>query len=139
MPDIYVDVGPMAVTKDPTKVAAKYAVKTKQLMRDAAIKAIRSASGFTPDKNGNPAGFHFDATLNEIAFGTYQGQPSVTCKLNGVVATYPQKRWLTQSLTGKATLAGGTADRDVMDCITAAMEASTTKDVIPFLRRQPAP
>jgi len=91
MADIYVDVGPMDYSKDPTKVAAKYATKAKQVMRDAAAKAIRGAAGFTPDKVGNPTGFHFDATLTEIAFGTYQGQPSVTCKVTGVLATYPKK------------------------------------------------
>ena len=139
MPDIYVDVGPMAFSKDPTKVAAKYAVKAKQVMRDAAAKAIRGAPGFTPDKVGNPEGFHFDATLTEIAFGTYQGQPSVTCKVEGFVATYPRKEVFGVNLTGKATLAGGTTDRDVDDCIKAAMEAIMTKSVIPALKQRSKP
>ena len=139
MPDIYVDVGPMAYSKDPTKIAAKYAGRAKQLMRDAAAKAIRGAAGFTPDKVGNPEGFHFDATLTEIAFGTYQGQPSVTCKVTGVLATYPKKEAFGFNLTGKATLGGGTTDRDVEDCIKAAMEAAVTKSVIPALRQRSRP
>ena len=139
MPDIYVDVGPMAYSKDPTKVAAKYATKAKQLMRDAAMKAIRNSPGFTPDKTGNPSGFHFDATLSEIAFGTFQGQPSVTCKITGILATYPQKRILTKTLTGKTTVVGGNSDRDVEDCIKAVVDETTKKEVIPFLKRQPKP
>jgi len=129
----------MAYSKDTSKVAAKYATTAQKLMRDAAISAIRSASGFTPDKSGTPAGFNVNATLNEISFGTYQGQPSVTCKLNGTVATYPQMKLLTSTLTGNATLAGGTTDRDVADCLTAAMKSTMEKSVIPFLKKQPKP
>ena len=139
MPDIYVEVGPMSVSKISTKVPSNYKSKAKELMHDAAIKAIRGASGFTPDKIGNPKGFYFDATLSEIVIGTYRGQPSVTCKVTGVVATYPEKRMLTQSLAGNTTLAGGTADSDVRDCITAVMEGTTKDQVIPFLKKQPVP
>jgi hypothetical protein len=140
MPDIYVDVGPMDYSKDPTKIAAKYATKAKQQMRDAAAKAIRGAAGFTPDKVGsNPAGFSFDATLTEITFGTYQGQPSVTCKVTGVLATYPKKEVFGVNLTGNATVGGGTTDRDVEDCIKAAIEASIVKRVIPALKQRSKP
>ena len=136
MADIYIDVGPMAYSKDTTKVAANYTAKAKQLMRDATIKAIRAAAGFTPDKTGGSGGYYFDATLTEITIGTYQGQPSVTCKVSGVVATFPQRRMLTQSLAGKTTLAGGASARDVEDCIRTVMEETTKKEVIPFLKRQ---
>jgi hypothetical protein len=137
MPDIYVDVGPMAYSKDTTKVASKYAVNAQKQMRDVAAKAIRSAPGFTMDKVGNPEGYSFNAKLTEITFGTYQGQPSVTCKVNGEVGTYPKPFMLTTSLSGSATVAGGTTDRDVSDCIKEAMRATVEKRVIPYLRLKP--
>jgi len=137
MPDIYVDVGTMAYNKDTTKVAFKYAEKAQKQMRDAAIKAIRSAPGFTTDKVGNPEGYSFNAKLTEITFGTYQGQPSVTCKLNGEVTTYPKPKMLSTSLSGSATVAGGTTDRDVEDCVKAAMTATMEKKVIPYLKTKP--
>jgi hypothetical protein len=129
----------MAYNKAPNKVAAKYATKAKQIMRDAAVKAIRAAPGFTPDKKDNAEGYHFDATLTEITFGTYQGQPSVTCKLDGVLANYPQKSLVAGSLTGKATLAGGSTDRDVEDCIKAAVQDTVAKQVIPALKKLSKP
>jgi len=137
MPDIYVDVGPMAYNKDTTKVAFKYAGGAQKQMRDAAIKAIRSAPGFTPDKVGNPEGYSFNAKLTEITFGTYKGQPSVTCKVNGEVTTYPTPKMLTTSLPGSATVAGGTTDRDVEDCVKAAMTATVKERVIPYLKTKP--
>lgn len=137
MPDIYVDLGPMAFSKDINKVAQKYTANAKKLMRDAAVKAIRNAPGFTPDNVANASGYHVDATLAEIAFGTHGGQPAVTCKMTGVVATYPQKKWLTSTLKGKATIAGDTSDGAVADCIAEAMKATMTDVVIPYLKQKP--
>ena len=139
MPDIYVDVGPMAYNKDTTKVAFKYAGGAQKQMRDAAIKAIRSTPGFTPDKVGNPEGYSFNAKLTEITFGTHQGQPSVTCKLNGEVTTYPKAVMLSTSLSGSATVVGGTTDRDVEDCIKETMTATVKERVIPYLKKKPTP
>jgi hypothetical protein len=135
MPDTYIDVGPMALSKDLTKVPARYAKDAKQIMRDAAIKAIRAAKGFTPDKGSNTKGFHFDVTLDEIVLGTYKGQPSVTCKANGILANYPQKTLVAKTLIGSATLAGGTSDQDVKDCIKAVVEAIVNEKLIPTLRK----
>ena len=139
MPGTYVDVGAMAVVKDAKKVAMKYASGAQKLMRDAATSAIRADASFTPDKSGSPKGFAVDATLTEVTFGTLQGQPAVTCKMNGTVATYPQNKLLTAGLNGSATIGGGTSDRDVNDCIKEAMKATMTKSVLPFLRKQPKP
>lgn len=139
MADIYVDVGPMAYNKDTTKVAFKYTVNAQKQMRDAAIKAIRSAQGFTPDKVGNPTGYNVNATLVEVVFGTYQGQPSVTCKLNGTVSTYPRMQLLTSTLVGSATLAGDTTDGAVADCIKEAMKSTMEKRVLPYLKQKPSP
>src|SRR6267143_242943 len=139
MPDVYVEVCAMAYSTDTKKVATKYAVKVQKLMREAAVQAIRIASGFTPDKKGDPTGFHFDATLSEIAFGTYQGQPSVTCKVNGSIETYPRKELVTKTLTGSATVVGGTSDRDVEDCIGEVMKATVKDRVIPLLKQKSKP
>jgi hypothetical protein len=139
MSDTYVDVGSMACNKDTKKVAFKYTATAPKQMRDAAIKAIRSSPGFTPDKVGNPEGYAFNAKLTEVAFGTYKGQPSVTCKLNGEVTTYPKPVMLTTSLPGNGTVPGGTTDRDVEDCIKETMTAIVKDKVIPYLKKKPTP
>lgn len=133
MADIYIEVTSMAVNKDTKKVPTKHGVRAIQLMRDAAAKAVRGASGFTPDKKGN--GFLFEGTLDEISFDPYKGEPAVSCKVVGLIATYPKKEVITKRLEGgKITVVGGTSDRQVDDCIKEAMDKATN-DVISFLKK----
>jgi hypothetical protein len=139
MADIYVEVGPMGYNKDPKKVPTAYALKARKLMRDGAIKAVRKAPGFTPVKTGTPNGFAFDATLTSITLGKHQGRDSVTCAVNGVIATYPKRSILTRSVIGSTTIVGGHSRRDVEDCISLAGEGVTAQHVIPFLRKQKKP
>jgi len=44
---------------------------------------------------------------------------------------------LSTSLSGSATVAGGTTDRDVEDCIKAVMTATVKERVIPYLKTKP--
>ena len=49
MPDTYIEVGDMAYSKDPSKVAARFTAKAKDQMRAAAQEAIAAAKGYTTD------------------------------------------------------------------------------------------
>jgi hypothetical protein len=129
----------MEYNKDPSKVAAKYTTKAKALMREAALAAIKSAPGYTVDKPaGNATGYKFNANLNEVILGTRNGQPSVTCKVEGSLATYPQDLYV-GGAKSSPTLLGGTTDRDVEACIKAAVTSMVTEQLIPTLNKLPQP
>ncbi len=138
MADIYIHVGKMAYNSDTNKVGLKYAMNAQDLMVKAVKDAVVAATGFTLDApQKDPHGYHIDLTLSEVVFGTRQGQPSVTCNLNGEIDTWPEKKLVTNELTGTATLIGGTTKRDVDDCITAATTATMNKSVLPALAKRP--
>ena len=139
MPDICVNVGPMDYNTDTSKVALKYAVKAKDQMRKAAIDAVKAQPGFTVDQAGSSRQYDFNATLEEISFGTTRGEPSVTCKLTGDLSTPSKfvagkKELVSDYIMGKATLIGGTTDRDVADCIAAAMTKTINDSVVPGIK-----
>lgn len=139
MPDIFVNVGPMDYNTDTNKVALKFAVNSKEQMRKAASAAIRAQPGFTVEQAGTTKQFDFNATLSEVVFGTRNGQPSVTCRLTGDVSAPSKfaagkKEMVSASLSGNATLIGGTTDRDVADCIAAAMTKTVNESVIPGIK-----
>lgn len=139
MPDIYVGVGPMDYNTDTSKVALKYAVNAKEQMRKAAAAAIKAQPGFTLDKAGSSRQYDFNATLTEVVFSTKSGQPAVTCKLTADLST-PSKfaagknEMVSGSILGNATLIGGTTDRDVADCIAAAVTKTVNDSVIPGIK-----
>lgn len=132
--DIYIEVGPMSVISG--KVPKEYVGSAKKLMCDAAIKKIKKAKGYTPEKKKATKGFQFSATLNSITITTDKGKESVFCEISGVVATWPKKKMLTSKLTNKTGIKGGATKKDVEDCITIAMETVTEKYVVPFLKKQ---
>jgi hypothetical protein len=139
MPDIYVGVGPMDYNTDTTKVALKYAINAKEQMKNAATAAIKAQPGFTVDKAGSSRQYDFNATLTEVVFSTRSGQPAVTCKLTADLST-PNKfaagknDMVSAKILGTATLIGGTTDRDVADCIAAAVTKTVNDSVIPGIK-----
>jgi hypothetical protein len=134
MADIYIEIGDMDYNQDTNKVALKYAVKAAEAMRAAAANAVTAATGFTLQKPKEGNGYRVNLTLNEIAFGTRQGQPSVTCLLLGAIDALPKKELITKSLTGSATSIGSTSDRDVVLTIGDAVTATMNKSVLPTLK-----
>jgi hypothetical protein len=137
MAEIYIEVGPMSAIKDPKKVPSGAAMRAPGVMKRAVVAAIRKSAGFTADVPADK-GFYIDATLTLVKPTTLQGQPGTSCTINGVVATYPDKKWLTQSLSGSAATTGS-KDRDIDAAVEAVMEALTKDKIIPFLRMQPVP
>lgn len=140
MADIYVEIGPMAYIKDTTKVPIKYATEAQKLMKEAATAAVRAATGFTPDKIGTPEGYWVDLTLSEIEFGPVQDRPGVTCRFVGTVATYPNKKVLTSTLTGKGMVGAGgkeVNDGDVRFAMQEGVKATMVKSVLPYLKNKP--
>ena len=135
MPKTYVDVGPMAYSRNSTKVDAKYGAKATHWMRDTAVRQVRRDDKFTPEKTaGSQKGYYFDATLAEVKVVT-SGQVGVSCKIDGVLATYPDRKLVAAGLSASARITGGATDRDVQDCVEAVIEAMVKDKVIPTLKK----
>jgi len=136
MSDITLKAGPMSVNTDPNKVNTKYAQNAPAQMKKAAENAIVANADLKALRSKTPREYTFSATLSVVEFGTHSGQPSVTCKLMGVLSTPNKFRTdgkddvVSGSITGSATLVGGTTDRDVADCIAEAVKATINKSVM---------
>jgi hypothetical protein len=145
MADIYVEAGPMSYSKDTTKVPVAYAVASQKIIRTAVIAAIDGTKGFTSTAPATtppspPKGYGVDLTLSEISYGTYQDRPSVTAKFMGTVITVPEKKMLTNMLTGKGTVGSGgktVSDGDVRAAIEEGVKATMVKSVLPYLSGNP--
>lgn len=135
MSDIFIKLGKMDYNSDTAKVATKYTLVVDKQMRAGATRGIAATAGYTVD--GDASGFQFFATLSEISFGTSQGEPTVTCKLEGTVTSYPDITLNVAKVSGKATLRGGATDRDVSDCIFEAAKATMVDRVIPYIQTLP--
>ncbi len=136
MPNITLKVGPMSANTDTTKVALKYALKAPGQMTKAATDTIQTSKELKAIQSQKERTYTFSATLNEVVFGTRSGQASVTCRLSAVLSTPNQFRTdgkediVSGNITGNATTIGGTTDRDVADCVAAAVEATINKSVV---------
>ena len=125
MGDIYVDIGPMDISKAPKP----YADKAKTAMQKTAEKAVKGASGFTTDKKGE--GYTIRLKVAELKV-----EPKgVSCKLTGELVRYPKAEMVSTSLTGSASANGGKPDALVTDCIEGAVEGMMKK-VIPVMKTQ---
>lgn len=129
----------MDYNTDTNKVALKFALKAKEQMRKAATDAIKAQTGFTVEKAGSARQYEFNATLSEVVFGTRQGQPSVTCRLTADLSNPSKfvagkKELVSGAISGSATLIGGTTDRDVADCIAAAVTKTINDSVVPGIK-----
>jgi hypothetical protein len=136
MPNVTLKVGPMSVITDTDKVAHKYAIKAPEQMTKAATDNIQTSKELKAIQSKKARTYTFSATLNEVVFGTRNGQPSVTCRLSAALSTPNQFRTdgkediVSGNISGNATTIGGTTDRDVADCVAGAVEATINKSVV---------
>lgn len=117
MSDIYVDVGPMEVSKAPKQ----YADKAKTAMQKTAEKAVKGASGFTTDKKGEGYTVRFKIAELKVE------PKGASCKLTGELLRYPKAEMVSTSLTGSASAEGGKPESLVNDCIEGAIEGMMKK------------
>jgi len=141
---IYVNIGPMSSkTGDSTSDA-----KLKALMARIATKTMaKVASGMAITWPGgaptaamlaarSTVGFYIDGTLNELKVKESGSSTTVSCKINMLLASYPDKS-IFGLLNGGASVqaSGRSTDIDLAreDCVSAVVEDLIAKKIVPTI------
>ena len=139
---IYVDLGEMSAKAGDT-------AKMKELMRKTADKTFaRNASEMVTKWPGSKKAptkkqlkgvqaFHVDGTLNELTTKAKGSATIVTCKVNMLIATYPDKSMF-GFLNGGASVQASSDEKDIelakTDCVAAVVEDLVIKKIIPTIK-----
>lgn len=142
---VFVDVGPMS-----SKTADGDNTKLKALMRTTVEKTFKSKGqpmltawpgGKSPTRKDLDAkkasGFHVDGTLTELTVKTKGSAATVSCKVNMLIATFPEKS-VFGFLNGGASVTGSNDESDIKlaseDCLAAVVEDLVAKKIIPTIK-----
>ncbi|HET7502482.1 MAG TPA: HEAT repeat domain-containing protein [Kofleriaceae bacterium] len=145
---IYVNIGPMSSKTGDSAVDSKL----KALMVKVAMKTMsRVASGMaTTWPGGVPtramldakgaAGFYIDGTLNELKVKESGSSSTVSCKINMLLASYPEKS-IFGLLTGGASVQASASDLALAreDCVSAVVEDLIAKKIVPTINTKAGP
>ena len=139
---IYVNIGPMS-----SKTGGDDA-KLRMLMSRVATKTMaKVATGMTTSwPGGAPSkamldaksaqGFYVDGTLNELKEKVSGSSTTVSCKINMLLASYPDKSIFGMLNGGASVQASGSA-RDIAlareDCVSAVIEDLIAKKIVPTI------
>ncbi len=142
---IYVSVDKMASKAEPVE-------ELRKLMRDTATSVLSKKAkdfmqtwpgGKAPTKKDLTAksvsGFYLDGTVNELTVKQKGASATISCKINMLIATYPEKS-IFGMLTGTASVAGSSDASDIalakQDCVAAVVEDLVQSKVIPTIRQK---
>lgn len=140
---IYVNIGPMSSkTGD-----AAADIKLKALMARIASKTLtRVASSMVTTWPGgapsaaalsarNTVGFYIDGTVNELKVKESGSSTTVSCKINMLLASYPDKSIFGLLNGGASVQATGASDVALAreDCVTAVVEDLIAKKIVPTI------
>ncbi|HEU4733507.1 MAG TPA: HEAT repeat domain-containing protein [Kofleriaceae bacterium] len=145
---IYVNIGPMSSKTGDTAVDGKL----KALMVKVATKTMsRVASGMaTTWPGGAPtramleakgaSGFYIDGTLNELKVKESGSSSTVSCKINMLLASYPEKS-IFGLLNGGASVQASASDIALAreDCVSAVVEDLIAKKIVPTINTKAGP
>jgi hypothetical protein len=141
---IYVNIGPMSSkTGDaPTDVKLKalmMKVATKTMSRVASSMATTWPGGLPTkamlDAKG-AAGFYIDGTVNELKIKESGSSTTVSCKINMLLASYPDKSIFGLLNGGASVQASGSANDIALareDCVSAVVEDLIAKKIVPTI------
>ena len=140
--DIYIDLGEMSAK-------AGDADDMKALMRKTADKTLaKNASDMVTKWPGSKKAptkkelkgaqaFHVDGTLNELTTKAKGSATIVSCKINMLIATYPEKSMF-GFLNGGASVQASDDEKDIelakTDCVAAVVEDLVIKKIIPTIK-----
>jgi len=141
---IYVNIGPMASKTGDPGVDAKLKslmskIANKTMTRVASHMAL-SWPGGTPTKAmldaRSAVGFYVDGTVNELKVKETGSSVTVSCKINMLLASYPDKS-IFGLLNGGASVQASGAATDLAlareDCVSAVVEDLIAKKIVPTI------
>jgi hypothetical protein len=146
---VYTNIGPMAVsvTNAPTKLRPMMEKKAKDTLTKTEPRIKQTwPGGKVPTKQDldsqGIAGFYVDGTLNVLKVTTSGKNATVTCKVNMLLASFPD-RVIIGTLVGGASVEGGSSPRDVelatSDCVEAVVEDLIAKMIVPTIKSKATP
>jgi hypothetical protein len=139
---IYVNIGPMSsrTGDDDAKMRALMTKIATKTMAKVATGMTTSWPGGAPSKAALAAksalGFYLDGTLNELKVKESGSSTTVSCKINMLLASYPDKSIFGMLNGGASVQASGSA-RDIAlareDCVSAVIEDLIAKKIVPTI------
>ena len=145
---VYVNIGPMS-----SKTNSADDPKFRTLMQRIATSTMAKAAAAmqTSWPGGNPTqaaldakgvvGFYVDGTLNTVETTKSGGSATVSCKVNMLLASYPDKN-VFGLLSGGAAVKGSASPNDValaqQDCVAAVVEDLIAKKIVPTIKSKVA-
>jgi hypothetical protein len=141
---IYVNIGPMSSKTGDATIDAK--LKTL-MMKIASRTMSRVASGMAITWPGGvptkamldakaTAGFYIDGTVNELKVKESGSSTTVSCKINMLLASYPDKSIFGLLNGGASVQASGSANDIALareDCVSAVVEDLIAKKIVPTI------
>jgi hypothetical protein len=141
---IYVNIGPMSsrtgdAGSDPKLKALMVKIATKTMSK-VANNMQTSWPGGAPTKAmldaKNTQGFYVDGTLNELKVKESGSSTTVSCKINMLLASYPDKSIFGLLNGGASVQASGSASDIALareDCVSAVVEDLIAKKIVPTI------
>jgi hypothetical protein len=142
---IYVNIGPMSSRTgdsgaDGKLKALMVKIATKTMGKAASNMATQWAGGGVPTKSmldaKNTQGFYVDGTLNELKIKESGSSTTVSCKINMLLASFPDKSIFGLLNGGASVQASGSASDIALareDCVSAVVEDLIAKKIIPTI------
>jgi hypothetical protein len=139
---IYVNIGPMSskAGSDDAKLRMLMVKVATKTMAKVATGMTTSWPGGVPSKAMLDAksalGFYVDGTLNELKVKQAGSSTTISCKINMLLASYPDKS-IFGMLNGGASVQASGSQRDIAlaseDCVSAVIEDLIAKKIVPTI------
>lgn len=142
---IYVNIGPMSSKTGDSSVDGKLKglmvkIAAKTMSRVASNMLQSWPGGGAPSREALEAkgaqGFYVDGTLNEMKIKESGSSTTVSCKINMLLASYPDKSIFGLLNGGASVQASGSASDIALareDCVSAVVEDLIAKKIIPTI------
>lgn len=147
---IYVNIGPMAARTgdngaDGKLKALMVKIASKTMAKVAGNMQTQWQGGGIPTKAmldaKNTQGFYVDGTLNELKIKESGSSATVSCKINMLLASFPDKSIFGLLNGGASVQASGSASDIALareDCVSAVVEDLIAKKIIPTINTKAA-
>jgi cytochrome c556 len=140
---IYVNIGPMASKTGSAANDAKFKalmvkIATKTMEKVASNMAITWPGGVPTQgqlEAKSTMGFYVDGTVNELKVKQSGSSATVSCKINMLLASFPDKSIFGLLNGGASVQASGSADIALAgeDCVSAVIEDLIAKKIVPTI------